>query len=136
MTNCRTCGTISMVGLTLALATGGAIAQNDDATTNQTTARSQDQTQTRSETNTREREQIYGSHLMTRKERMEYHQRLRKLKTEEEREQFRQEHHARMQERAKAKGMTLPEHPPADRPGPAAPRGPADRPAGGGARGK
>lgn len=56
---------------------------------------------------------VYGSELMTAQERHEYHARMRALKTEEEREAFRLEHHKQMQERAKAQGKTLPELPPA-----------------------
>lgn len=57
--------------------------------------------------------QIYGSQLMTRQERIEYRNQMRALKTQEERNAFRLEHHRRMQERAKEKGLTLPDTPPA-----------------------
>ena len=57
-------------------------------------------------------QQVYGSQLMTRQERLEYHKKMRGLKTDAEREQFRNEHHQKMQERAKAKGVTLPDEPP------------------------
>lgn len=60
-------------------------------------------------------ERVYGSEMMTRQERSEYHDRMRALKTEQEREAFRQEHHQKMQERAKAQGKSLPDMPPADR---------------------
>jgi len=60
-------------------------------------------------------ERVYGSEMMTRQERAEYHDRMRALKTEQEREAFRQEHHQKMQERAKAQGKTLPDMPPAGR---------------------
>jgi hypothetical protein len=55
---------------------------------------------------------IYGHQLMTETERMEHRTRMRSLKTAEERQAFRAEHHKLMQERAKARGMTLPEMPP------------------------
>ena len=55
---------------------------------------------------------IYGSQLMTQQERMEYRNQMRTLKTQEERNSFRIEHHKRMQERAKDKGLTLPDTPP------------------------
>lgn len=55
----------------------------------------------------------YGSELMTAQERHEYHAKMRALKTEEEREAFRLEHHKAMQARAAAQGKTLPEMPPA-----------------------
>lgn len=56
-------------------------------------------------------ELIYGSQLMTRQERAEYHAKMRSLKTNEEREAFQMEHHQKMQERAKAKGKTLSDMP-------------------------
>lgn len=55
---------------------------------------------------------IYGSQLMTEKERMEYRNRLRSAITDEERQQIRMEHHELMQERARAQGMMLPDEPP------------------------
>lgn len=54
---------------------------------------------------------MYGSQLMTPEERAEQHNKMCAAKTDEEREQIRKEHHERMQERAKAKGVTLPEMP-------------------------
>lgn len=56
---------------------------------------------------------IYGSQLMTRKERLEYRERLRAAKTQEERNRIRAEHHERMQERARERGVKLPDMPPA-----------------------
>ena len=58
-------------------------------------------------------DQIYGSELMTPQERSEYQTRMRSMKTEQEREALRLEHHKQMQERAKAQGKTLPDMPPA-----------------------
>ena len=60
-----------------------------------------------------DQQQVYGSQLMTQQERLEYHARLRDAKTAAEREQIRNEHHKRMQERASAQGKTLPDEPPA-----------------------
>lgn len=62
---------------------------------------------------TQNREPVYGSQLMTRQERAEYRVKMRNLKTKEERETFRMEHHKKMQERAREKGKTLPDRPPA-----------------------
>ena len=62
---------------------------------------------------TKKQEQIYGSQLMSPKERDEYRAKMHAAKTPEEREQIRKEHHALMQKRAKAKGITLPDEPPA-----------------------
>lgn len=56
---------------------------------------------------------IYGSQLMTQQERVDYRARMRNLRTAQERERFRLEHHERMQERARARGITLPDEPPA-----------------------
>lgn len=58
-------------------------------------------------------EQIYGSQLMTQQERVEYRAKMRAAKTAGEREQVRKEHHDLMKERAKARGATLPDTPPA-----------------------
>lgn len=118
------------IALGLGALNGFAQTQSETQTTNRTETQTQDQTRTEQRNQTRD--QIYGSQLMTRKERAEYRQRLRALKTEEQREQFRLEHHARMQERAKAKGLDLPDHPPADRAMGAGPRANVDRPGGAG----
>lgn len=56
---------------------------------------------------------IYGSQLMTNQERIEHRNKLREAKTTEEREQVRLQHHEQMQLRAKERGMTLPDAPPA-----------------------
>jgi hypothetical protein len=56
---------------------------------------------------------IYGSQLMTQQERNEYSARMRAAKTPQERETLRAEHHNAMQARAKERGVTLPEQPPA-----------------------
>ena len=61
----------------------------------------------------RRQEQDYGSELMTPKENAEYRARMQAVKTAEEREQIRKEHHEKMKERAKARGVTLPDEPPA-----------------------
>ena len=58
-------------------------------------------------------EQIYGSQLMTPQERSEHRAKMRAAKTAEEQEQIRKEHHKLMQERAKERGVTLPDAPPA-----------------------
>ncbi|MBU6142540.1 MAG: hypothetical protein KGP33_01085 [Betaproteobacteria bacterium] len=79
-------------------------------------------------------EPIYGHQLMTQQERREHREQMRSAKSWEEREQLRREHHERMRERARAKGIALPDPPPRDpsvapganRPGGA---GPGPRPA-------
>jgi hypothetical protein len=61
---------------------------------------------------TQDRDQIYGSQLMTQQERADYRGRMRAAKTEQERNQIRNEHHERMKARAKARGKSLPDDPP------------------------
>lgn len=85
--------------------------QDQDQTRTQDQTRSQDRTRMHQS----EQERIYGSQLMTRKERAEYRERIRAAKTEEERERIRNEHHEQMQARAKERGVKLPDKPPATR---------------------
>ena len=54
---------------------------------------------------------VYGWQLMTEQERTEHSAKMQGFKTEEEREAYRQEHHKRMQARAKEQGMKLPDEP-------------------------
>lgn len=60
-----------------------------------------------------QQEQIYGSQLMTQQERAEYRNKMLSATTVEAREQVRAEHHERMQERARAQGLSMPDQPPA-----------------------
>jgi hypothetical protein len=55
---------------------------------------------------------IYGSQMMSEQERLEHRNRLRSAKTLEERERIRTEHHEQMVERARERGVTLPDEPP------------------------
>ena len=72
-----------------------------------------DQSQTQDRLQTQQQDQIYGSQLMTQQERNEHQAKMRAAKTAGEREQIRNEHHMRMQERAKDRSLTLPDKPPA-----------------------
>jgi hypothetical protein len=56
---------------------------------------------------------VYGSQIMTQQERIEHRNKMRAAKTLEEREQVRADHHRQMVERAKERGVTLPDEPPA-----------------------
>ncbi|MDP2810618.1 MAG: hypothetical protein Q8O34_10765 [Rhodocyclaceae bacterium] len=69
--------------------------------------------QERTQQAVQKQEQMYGSELMTQQERIEYRSKMRAAKTAEKREQVRLEHHERMKERAKQRGVTLPDEPPA-----------------------
>ena len=73
----------------------------------------QDRTKEKIQTQTKDQEPIYGSELMTEKERNEYRERMRSAKTQQEREKIRSEHHDRMLARAKERGVTIPDQPPA-----------------------
>ncbi|MBD3611088.1 MAG: hypothetical protein HUJ13_01465 [Hydrogenovibrio crunogenus] len=59
--------------------------------------------------------QIYGSQLMTQQERSEHRAKMRAAKTEAERNQIRQENHERMQQRARERGVQMPDMPPQNR---------------------
>jgi thermostable 8-oxoguanine DNA glycosylase len=52
---------------------------------------------------------IYGRQLMTEQEALEYRQKMRAVTSDEERQRIRAEHHEEMQERAKSKGVVLPD---------------------------
>ena len=56
-------------------------------------------------------EPVYGSQLMTEQERQEHRAKMQSMKTEAERDRYRMEHHKKMQERAKERGVTLPDKP-------------------------
>lgn len=93
---------MALVGMGLLLCTGMALAQDQ--------SRTQDQTRTQDQVRDRD---IYGSQLMTPQERANYRKRMQSAKTVQEREQIRAEHHKQMQARAKERGVTLPDQPPA-----------------------
>ena len=92
---------LTMPALALAMSLSAGFALADE------TAPVQEKTQTQKQV------QIYGSQLMTRQERTEYRAKMRAAKSAEEREQIRKEHHKLMKERAKERGVTLPDEPPA-----------------------
>jgi hypothetical protein len=59
-----------------------------------------------------EAEPIYGRDLMTPNEIAEHRAQMQAAKTAEERERIRAEHHSRMRQRAKERGVEIPETPP------------------------
>jgi hypothetical protein len=69
--------------------------------------------QTKAQDMTQEQTQIYGSQIMTQQERIEYRDKMRAARTTQEQEKVRKEHHELMKERAKEKGISLPDEPPA-----------------------
>ena len=78
-----------------------------------TSVLAQDKTQDQKRDQDRRQDPIFGSQLMTDAERIEYRTQMRSLKTAKERTALQLEHHKRMQERAREKGLTLPDAPPA-----------------------
>lgn len=60
-----------------------------------------------------QQERVRGSQLLTDQERADYREKMRAAKTPEERQQIRKEHHEMMKARAKERGVTLPDEPPA-----------------------
>lgn len=116
--------TLSALAGSLLFAAGLAQAadQIQDQTRDQLKDQTQDQLQDQTRDRTRLQDQIYGSQLMTAQEREQYRAQMLNLKSEKEREAYRLEHHKRMQQRAKERGVTLPDEPPM-RPGSVGPGG-------------
>jgi hypothetical protein len=57
------------------------------------------------------KQQMFGSQLMTKQERMEQRKRMRAAKSAEERAQIQNEYHERMKLRAKERGVSIPDEP-------------------------
>ena len=87
--------------------------QDQDPTKDQIKDQTKDQDRTQDKIQDRTQDKVFGSQLMTKQERNEYRSKMRAAKTTQEREQIRAEHHERMQVRAKERGVTLPDEPPA-----------------------
>ena len=105
---------ISALGCAIGLS--ASIAMAADQERNQDREQLQIQDQERMQTRDQERlrdQDIYGWQLMTPQERAEHRTKMHSLKTEEEREAYRLEHHKKMQERSKERKLTLPDMPPA-----------------------
>ena len=107
---------VSALAMSLPLMVGSSFAA--DQLRDQTQDRLHDQDQLKDQDRLRDQDRlqdhtpIYGSQLMTQQERNEYRAKMRTAKTAKERERLRYEHHERMQERAKERGVTLPAEPP------------------------
>jgi hypothetical protein len=76
---------------------------------------SSDQQQIQKQAQSQDRKQLYGYDLMTEQERAEHREKMRSMKTEQEREAYRMQHHEEMQRRAREQGVEIPDEPP--RPG-------------------
>lgn len=84
-----------------------ALAEDDESNKNSEPV----QDAVKSQTRDADEDVVYGWQIMSPKERAEHRTKMRSLKTKSEREAYRLEHHQQMQERAKQKGMTLPDLP-------------------------
>ena len=73
-------------------------------------------------------EQVNGWQLMSEQERAEHRTKMQSMKTAQERERYRLDHHKKMEQRAKDQGKTLPDMP--------QPRGGGMGGGGGGGRGR
>jgi hypothetical protein len=112
---------LSAITAALLFANSSAVAEDQDRTRlhdpDESVLQIKDQDRTRDRTQDRLQDQthetVYGSQLMTEQERNQYRHQMRTAKTDEERAQIRAEHHERMQARAKERGVTLPDDPPA-----------------------
>jgi hypothetical protein len=118
------------MGIALIAIAGSGFAADQIQAKDQDQLKAQDQTKTQQQLQDHE---IYGYQLMTDKERLQFREKMMTAKTVEEREKIRTEQHAMMQARAKEKGVTLPDAPPARRGGGMGPGAGAG--AGGGAGG-
>jgi len=118
-------GALTLV-LAAAVSMAGAIASLPAQAQDQIRDQTQDQTQLRTQ------DPIYGSQLMTPAERDAYRAQMRSLNTEEGRNTLRLQHHEQMKERARLKGVELPDQPPMQqRMSPAAGPGPGAGPGAG-----
>jgi hypothetical protein len=112
-----------LVVAVLATIAGPVLAADQDQT------KTQDKLLTQDQINKTPDQNIYGSQLMTQQERDAHRSKMRSAKTYEEQQRIRNEHHKQMQVRAKERGVTLPDAPPANRgpgmgPGPGGGMGP------------
>lgn len=64
---------------------------------------------------TQDQDRIYGSQLMSERERDQYREKMRTAKSEQERQKVRAEHHERMKVRAQERGVAMPDDPPTNR---------------------
>ncbi|HCU54656.1 MAG TPA: hypothetical protein DIC36_10410 [Gammaproteobacteria bacterium] len=93
-----------LAGVVLALAAASAWSADPVGT------KAQQQTQTQQQVRDQD---MYGYQLMTPQERDAHRAKMRSAKTVEEQERIRAEHHTQMQIRAKERGVTIPDEPPA-----------------------
>jgi hypothetical protein len=101
---------IGVVGMTLSLLSLGAVAvaQTPERSVASTQSAASQEQQVRPGASSREHDgDIYGYQLMTERERGQYRDRLRAATTDQELSLVRSEHRARMQARARERGVTL-----------------------------
>jgi len=56
-------------------------------------------------------DKVYGWNMMSEQERIQHRETVRNLKTNEEKERYRIEHHKKMQKRAEQRGLSMPDMP-------------------------
>jgi len=105
--------TVLSMGLAMAADQDRTQLQDRDQIKDQTADQLKDRDRVQDRDRLRDQDRIYGSQLMTQQERNEFRARMRAAKTVQERERIRNEHHRQMQIRAKERGVTLPDEPPA-----------------------
>ena len=71
----------------------------------------QKQDQSKQTVQTQNQKMIYGYDLMSPKERNEHREKMMSMRTEQERTAYREEHHKLMQQRAREKGVEIPDAP-------------------------
>jgi len=101
---------IGVVGMTLSLLSLGAVAvaQTPERSVASPQSAARQEQEVRPGASSREHDgDIYGYQLMTERERGQYRDRLRAATTDQELSLVRSEHRARMQARAKERGVTL-----------------------------
>jgi len=87
--------------------------QDQDQDQDQTQIQSQSKTQqtTQAQDQSSRNEPVYGWELMSVKERQEHRAKMQKMKTQKERTAYLEQHHKQMEERAKERGVSLPDRP-------------------------
>jgi hypothetical protein len=113
LTTALTCTLILTSGFALAADKDRDRIRLDDPEQSVDQTRDSDRDQVRDKTQVSAQDPIYGSQLMTVKERQDYRDLMRVAKTDKARDQIRLEHHQQMQQRAQQWGSTLPDEPPA-----------------------
>lgn len=104
-------GTRTLIASVLALSIPVGVSFAADQVKKQDQTKQQTQAKEQTQTQDQDQKMIYGWDLMTVKERNEHHEKMMSMKTEQERTAYIEEHHKLMQQRAKERGVELPDAP-------------------------